>query len=78
MVAVTPMTSRSSLPTETTLPKSSPAKSRQELACCMSAMPAANITDNITPTALSSLVPLREASQAAPAAVSRAATSAPR
>jgi hypothetical protein len=32
----------------------------------------------MTPTALSSLVPLREASQAAPAAVSSAATSAPR
>ena len=77
MKVVEPMTMRSEDPTETTLPNSSPAKSRQELAYCIKAIPPANITESITPTALSSLVPSREASQAAPAAVSRAATSAP-
>ena len=44
----------------------------------MSATPAANITESITPIALSSLVPLRDASQAAPPAVSSAAARAPR
>ena len=76
--AVSAITQRSAAPTATTLPKSRPAKSRHEFACCMSATPAANITESITPMALSSLAPLRDASQAAPPAVSKAATSAPR